>query len=148
MMLGLFVAFIGLLSGACLFAFWRGGGPERAVAWMFLAAWTVSTMQTMLTGLRYQNLAWFTLAVDIMLLIGLLVVMRRANRAWPVVVSSLQVLVVLAHGARVFNPHQFRMVYIMMTEFWPYLQLIILIVGTFLHWRRTATAGAEPSWKA
>ncbi len=35
----------------------------------------------------------------------------------------------------------------MMTESWPYLQLIVLILGVALHWRRTVTRGAEPCWK-
>lgn len=147
MTLALFVAFIGLLLGGCLYAFWRGGGPERAVAWMFLAAWAISTTITMVTGLRYHQLAYFTLTIDILLLIALLAVTRRANRVWPVLVMSLQVLIVLAHGARVINRHQLYIVYIVMTEFWPYLQLAALIVGTALHSRRVATHGAEPSWK-
>lgn len=148
MTLALFVAFIGLLLIGCLYAYWRGGGPERAVAAMFFVAWAVSTTITMWTGLRYHQLAYFTLTIDTLLLIGLLAVTRRANRAWPVVVTSLQVLIVLAHGARVINQHQLHIVYIVMTEFWPYLQLAVLIAGTALHSRRVATHGAEPSWKS
>lgn len=145
-MFALFVAFIGLLLAASLLALWRGGGPERAVAVMFALAWAVSVLT--FKALQYQKPVWFILTVDTLLLLGLLLVMRRANRAWPVVVTSLQFLVVLGHAARAVNVHQLRFVYIVMTEFWPYLQLIVLLTGTILHWRRTATHGAEPSWKS
>ncbi|MEI9850708.1 MAG: hypothetical protein WDN24_07455 [Sphingomonas sp.] len=83
MALVLFVAFIGLLSIACLFALWRGGGPERAVAVIFFTAWLASTITKRVTGLRYHDMAYITLGIDILVLIGLVVVTRRANRAWP-----------------------------------------------------------------
>lgn len=143
----LFIAFIGLLLVACLYAFWRGGGPERAVAWIFIAAWVISITIRYVTDLVYQRPAWITLSVDTAVLIALAVVTRRANRAWPVVVTSMQLLIVLSHVARTINAHQFPRVYIVMTKSWPYLQLITLLVGTILHWRRTVTHGAEDSWK-
>lgn len=144
----LFVAFVGLLAGAFLFAWWRGGGPERVVATMFVAAWLATTATKLPAEINRLTVAYHTLAIDTLLLIGLLAVARRANRIWPVAAASLSLLIVLAHLARMINTHQFRFVYIVMTEFWPYLQLLLLIAGTALHWRRAATRGAEPSWRS
>jgi hypothetical protein len=142
-----FLIFFGLLSAACLFAWWRGGGPERAVAAMFLIAWLVSVLIHSPTPRQYHGVEIQTLAVDTLLLVGLLAVSRRANRAWPVVATSLQLLIVLAHLARALNPFQFPFVYMVMVVTWPFIQLLILIAGTAFHWRRTVIQGAEPSWR-
>lgn len=148
-----FFIFAGLLSVVCLFAWWRGGGPERAIALMFLIAWFLSVvtdspdlMALEPLRIRYLGIELVYLGIDTLLFVGLLVVSRRANRVWPVAAASLQALLVLAHIARAINPHQVGFVYMVMTALWPILQLFLLTTGTALHWRRTATRGAEPSW--
>lgn len=143
-----FLIFLGLLLAACSFAWWRGGGPERAVATMFLIAWLVSVLIHSPTPVQYHGVEVQTMVVDTLLLIGLLAVSRRANRAWPVVATSLQLLIVLAHLARTISPHEIAFVYMVMVVTWPFIQLIVLIAGTAFHWRRTAILGAEPSWKS
>lgn len=141
-----FLVFLGLLSVTCLFALWRGGGPERAIAALFLVAWLASIATDSPVPVRYYGVELNYLVIDSLLLIGLLAVARHANRSWPTVATSLQALIVLAHVARAVNPHQLAYVYMIMTAAWPFLQLLVLIVGTALHWRRTAIHGAEPSW--
>lgn len=143
-----FILFVGLIATACLFAWWRGGGPERAVAVMFLTAWLASIATRAPFPQRYQGVAYHTLVIDILLLVGLLAVARRANRVWPVLITSLQALIVLAHLARMASPHQIAFVYLVMTTAWPFIQLLIVIAGTAFLWRRTAIQGAEPSWKS
>ncbi|MES2444292.1 MAG: hypothetical protein V4574_15805 [Pseudomonadota bacterium] len=141
-----FYIFLGLLSAACLFAWWRGGGPERAVAAIFLIAWLASLATSAPFPQRYHGVAYHTLVIDALLLLGLLAVSRRANRAWPVVVTSLQALIVLAHVARMASSHEIAFVYMVMTTSWPIFQIFILMAGTAFHWRRTVIRGAEPSW--
>lgn len=138
--------FVGLLLAACLFAWWRGGGPERAVAALFLIAWLVSFLIHSPASIHYHGVEVQTMIVDTLLLIALLAISRRANRAWPVVATSFQALIVLAHLARGINPFQFPYVYMVMVVSWPLIQLIVLTAGTAFHWRRTAINGAEPSW--
>lgn len=141
-----FITFLGLLFGSCLFALWRGGGPERAAAALFLIAWLASIATRAPFQHLYQGPAYHTLAIDTLLFVSLLVVTRRANRKWPVVVTSLQLLVALAHLARILTPFELPGVYMIMTAAWPFIQLITVIAGTAFHWRRTAIRGAEPSW--
>lgn len=141
-----FYIFLGLLSAACLFAWWRGGGPERAIAAIFLIAWLASLATSAPFPQRYHGVAYHTLAIDTLLLLALLVVSRRANRAWPVVATSLQALIVLAHVARMLSSHEIAFVYMVMTASWPIFQIFILIAGTAFHWRRTTIHGAEASW--
>jgi uncharacterized integral membrane protein len=113
---------------------------------MFLIAWLASLATSTPFPQRYHGVAYHTLVIDTLLLIGLFVVSRRANRAWPVVATSLQALIVLAHVARMMSAHELAFVYMVMTASWPIIQIFVLIAGTGFHWRRTATLGAEPSW--
>ena len=113
---------------------------------MFLIAWLASIATDSPDSLRYRNVEIAYAAIDTILLICLLLVARRANRRWPVVAASLQLLIVLAHAARAINPPQIAFVYMVMTAVWPFLQLMVLAAGTILHWRRTAVLGAVPSW--
>ena len=138
--------FLGLLLAACLFAWWRGGGPERAVAALFFLAWLVSFLIHKPLASHYHGVEIPMVVMDMLLLVALLAISRRANRVWPVVATSLQALIVLAHVARALNPFQFPYVYMVMVVIWPIVQLFVLIAGTALHWRRTVTLGAEPSW--
>ena len=141
-----FFIFVGLLSATCLFALWRGGGPERAIAALFSIAWLASIVTDSPKPLRYHGVEVNYLVIDSLLLVGLLAVSRRANRAWPVVATSLQALIVLAHVARAITPHEVAFVYMIMTAAWPFIQLFVLTGGTAFHWRRTAINGAEASW--
>ena len=141
-----FYIFLGLFSATCLFAWWRGGGPEQAIAAMFSIAWLASLALRTPFPQRYHGVAYQTLVIDMVLLVALLVVTRRANRAWPVVATGMQALIVLAHLARMISPHEVAFVYMVMTAAWPVIQLFVLIAGTAFHWRRTAIHGAEPSW--
>jgi len=141
-----FLAFAGLVAVSCGLAFWRGGGPERLVAALFLIAWLASIASNTPAPLRYHSVEIAFAVIDTVLLIGLLLVASRANRRWPSVAAGLQLLIVLAHAARAINPLQIAVVYMIMTAVWPFLQLLLLLGGTVLHWRRTAVLGAVPSW--
>lgn len=144
----LFLCFVALVSIACGLAWWRGGAPERIAAGMFLIAWLVSIATDSPIATRYRGVQINYLLIDFALLLGLLALTRFANRRWPVVAASLQMLIVLAHVARALSPHQWALVYMIMTAVWPFVQLFVLVGGTVLHWRRTAILGAVPSWSS
>ncbi|WP_404333600.1 hypothetical protein AB2M62_10710 [Sphingomonas sp. MMS12-HWE2-04] len=148
MALSLFLCFAALIVFACGLAWWRGGAPERAAAGMFLIAWLASIATDGPTATRYRGVQINYLLIDFALLLGLLMLARFANRRWPVLAASLQMLIVLAHVARALSPHQVALVYMIMTTVWPYVQLFLLLGGIVLHWRRTAILGAVPSWSS
>ncbi|MDV3456023.1 hypothetical protein RZN05_03445 [Sphingomonas sp. HF-S4] len=134
----LFLAFALLVGIALGFAWWKGGMPERIASGMFLIAWLVSMATDSPYAIRYHEVQLNYLLIDFTLLVGLLLLTRATRRRWTVLAASLQSLIVLAHLARAISPHQWALVYMIMTTIWPYLQLLVLIGGTVTHWRRTA----------
>jgi hypothetical protein len=144
--LSLFLLFAMLVGAAFALSWWKGGAPERIASGMFLIAWLASIATDSPFPVRYHHVQLNYLLIDLALLIGLLLLAHAADRRWTVVAASLQSLVVLAHFARAVSPHQWAIVYMIMTTLWPYLQLLVLIAGIALHWRRRIVLGNVPSW--
>lgn len=144
----LFLIFVALITFSVLFAWWAGGGPERVVGTMYLAAWIASITFKPIDYVPYHAVSLRIFVIDVVLLAGLLFVARRADRTWPVLAASLQVLVVLAHVARLLTPHQSPFVYMLMTGSWPMIQMTLLCVATALHLRRRLAGSPRASWVA
>lgn len=129
-------------------AWWKGGVPERIVGALFCGAFVASVATDSPRVERYFHLETVTALIDLALLIALFVLARAANRRWTTVAASLQLLIVIAHVGRAINVHQAAFIYMLMTAFWPIVQMLVLLTGTILHWRRVSRHGAEPSWKS
>ena len=129
------------------FAWWKGGGPERTVGLLFLAAFLASLATDSPAMVQYFKVELIATAIDIVLLSALTLVARAANRRWTVVAAGLQLLILAAHAARAINIRQAAFVYMVMTAIWPILQILLLVTGTILHSRRVLRMGTDPSWK-
>lgn len=141
----LFLAFAILVGIALGVAWWKGGVPERIASGMFSIAWLASMATDSPYAVRYREVQINFLLIDLALLVGLLLLTRATHRRWTVLATSLQSLIVFAHLARAISPHQWALVYMIMTTVWPYLQLLVLIGGTVTHWRRSAVLVSAPS---
>ena len=141
-----FAIFVSLLVGSSLLAWWKGGAPERIVSSMFLIAWLASVALYATEARRYESVDWIGPGLNIALFLGLYAVARRANRTWPILAASLQILIVLAQVGRILRPEWLWQVSMLVTVSWPYLQLCVVIVGTIFHWRREVISGPERSW--
>lgn len=139
--------FLALLCVSCLLALWLGGAPERLVAGIFVLAWLASKAVPRSWRI-FAQFETMTLAIDILLLVALLLIALKANRRWPMAMTSLQAIIVLAHLAKLVDPQLIRPAYAIMTWSWPFLQLLLLIIGTLLHARRVARTGAVASWSS
>lgn len=140
-----FAAVLLLIAGL---AWWKGGAPERIVGALFGIAFLLSVATDSPRVERYFRLETVTALIDLALLIALFALARAANRRWTTVAAGLQLLVVIAHVARAINVQQAAFIYMLMTAFWPIIQMLVLLIGTVLHWRRVSRHGAEPSWKS
>lgn len=145
--MGQSVIYYSLLSLTCGFALWRGGGPERVAALLFVAASIASDNAYAIGSDKYLNVELGVLVVDIALLASLITVMLLADRFWPIAMVSLHILGVLAHWVRAQEASMFAPTYNVLLSLWSYPMLLILVIATLRHRRRLRLRGADRSWR-
>lgn len=140
--------FNALLLVCCLYAFVAGGGPERLGAAAYALACITSHFVYSAPPIKFRSVEIGVLVVDVFVFAAFALLALRANRFWPIWVTALLGLGVLAHLARWAVPDTLRWPYQVMMSLWSYPILAIIALGTFNHRRRLAKAGADPSWSS
>ncbi len=128
------MALFALLLFACTFyALARGGRPERiAAVTMFVGCFLTLAMNSPLS-VRYASAEIAILAVDAVMLGIFATLALRSDRYWPLWVTALQLLVVLAHVAKLIDPEMLRNGYGFVMAVWSYPQLLAIALGTRAH---------------
>jgi hypothetical protein len=140
-----FIIFSLSLPLCCGYALFRGAKPERLISALFLAA-NVATVVTGFSEPRPEQTRWGVFAVDVGLLLALGAIALRANRIWPIWITSMQLFTVMAHIGNMMmpgvRPNAFRwsIVLTSLTMLWA------LAHQTYLHRKRIARTGADRSW--
>jgi hypothetical protein len=142
------LAFWALLIGACGYALWRGGAPERIVGASLLAAAAASVVTLTELRSRFFELEVGVLVVDVVLLAVLVAVALRADRFWPLVLAGFQLNTVGAHLFKLFHVDMIRITYALMIAIWSYPMLVTLAVGTWRHRLRVEAQGYDLAWSA
>ena len=124
------------MAGACGFALWRGGRPERVAAGACLVAW-VATRLAYNYGDRIDT-QWGILAVDIGFLAVLIWLALTTDRLWLLFAAAFQLLGVAIHLAITLDRAIRAVAYIQALIIWSYLVLLSLAIGTWFHWRNLA----------
>ena len=140
------VAFSLMLPLCCLYAFLRGGPPERFVATAFI----VAAVATAVTGIglpSQDGTRWGVFAVDTALLLALIAIALRAHRIWTLPTCSLQLLTVLAHCVNALLPGIGPWPYAASIMWTSLLMPPLLAFGTYSHRRRLTLRGDDPSWR-
>ncbi|MDP1025966.1 hypothetical protein Q5H91_01965 [Sphingomonas sp. KR1UV-12] len=143
--------FYALLLLATGTAFRFGGGPERAVATILLAA-TAATWAVAIAGRGYYDrqfhggLELGILAVDAALVVALTGVALLADRFWPLWMTAIHAFGLIGHVAKALAPDILPNVYQAAHGFSAYPGLILLIVATHWHRRRMREEGGDRSW--
>lgn len=125
-----------LLLGCLLYAFWRGGWPERVGALNMFVGSVLTVLVNSPLSTRYASVEVGILIVDVAVLIVFLALALRTDRYWPLWTTALQILVVLAHLARLADPEMIRNGYGFVMAAWSYPQLLAIGLGTWWHARR------------
>lgn len=141
-----FIGFVALLCFSTGFAAWKGGPPERLAASFYWMAWLLTLFASPQAIDRWNDIEVGYLLIDSCLLLALGTLALRANRIWPMAAASLQLIIVVVHAAKALDPRLLGSAYAIMSVFWPYLQLLVLAVGTWAYWRRSTMHGIIPSW--
>jgi hypothetical protein len=134
-----------LLMGA---AQWRGGTPERMIAWLLALSYLSDEAYHLLTGpSTFQYVDPGHLVIDSAVLAGLLWISLRANRFWPLPVCSLELIAVTAHFAVLAGVPGIRGVYWAMTVVPGWIQYPIILIGILAHNRRFVRIGHYRDWR-
>ena len=127
-----------LLLLVALFALTKGGRPERHVAFILCGMFIANLVQAGISGrwTDYGEIPWFRVILDLAGFALILSVALRADRWWPLWVSGVQLLAVLAHLLHVVDASIPPLVYAVM-ERWPFwIAIAITGIGTLSYLRR------------
>jgi hypothetical protein len=124
-----------LLVGCLLVSFWRGGGPERIGALNMAIGSVLTVLVNSPLSTRYSSIEVRIFLVDVAVLLVFLALALRSDRYWPLWTTAMQLLVVLAHLARLADPTMLRNGYGAVMAMWSYPQLIIISAAAWQHRR-------------
>jgi hypothetical protein len=122
-----------------------GGGPERAVAIVFLVGGIFSRV-AIAHPHKFDHVEVGLAVIDLGVLIGSWLISMYANRWWPLPLTATQVVACLAHVCRAADATVSPASYSRMEAFSAWPMVILLIAGTLAHRRRSRAIGVDPSW--
>ena len=135
-----------LLAVCSIYAFVRGGAPEKVVAAAFICAATATyVFQPMEYG-GYRGIESTISLIDLGLLAVLVTVALSANRFWPIWIASFQLFALLVHVAKAYQADVLPVVYFAVISRIAYPMLIMLAAGTMFHFDRLRRHGSDPDW--
>lgn len=135
-----------LLLAVCGYALWAGGAPERWTAVLFVAGVVLTTLIPFQQRHSFHAVFWPLLAVDVLVLAGLVGIALRADRYWPLYVSALHGLTIAIHGVKAIQPSLVPWMYAGASGKLAYPMLLLLAVGAVRHRHRLARYGSDPDW--
>lgn len=139
------IALLGLLT---LAAFKRGGAPERYAASVFSGALAIGLLLKNVRGAAtFREFDQAQFLIEVVVLVILTVISLRANRWWPLWVSSFQLLIVATHLAKFVGAKGMAGIYWLMTTAPTYCQYIALLLGLWQHERRRKTLQSFGDWR-
>ena len=138
--------FSGLLLLASVYALVRGGKPERYAALMYLIAFAASALSAQYGNALYYSINWGIVAIDFALAVSLGALALQANRYWTIWATSIQIVAVFAHLAKLLVPEIAAMAYAITLLVWSYASIPVLMIATYRHRDRVRQNGSELSW--
>ncbi len=146
--MGVNLVFVALLALCCVYAAWGGGAPERIGAAIFAAGSALSHVAYLVSKRHFHDVEAGILLVDIATFIGFLALALRANRFWPIWMTGLLGIGIIAHLAMQFSPQIQSYAYRFVLSVWSYPMLALIAIGTWQHRKRLRLSGADPSWSS
>jgi hypothetical protein len=122
----------------CAGAFWRGGREEQAVAGGLLLSFAITLA---LRDATWTGTQWSAFVADI----GVMVLLMRTTRYWPLAAAAFQLLCVLTHVARMIDPGVRAFAYATGQVIWSQAVFWALGVGVWNTWRMNRRQGSPSS---
>ena len=140
------IFFVLLLAATAIFAAVRGGAPERLIALVITVEAVLDLPFALaLEASPFQSFSPALFALDAVSLSLFLAIALFANRLWPLVVASLQIIVVTGHLAGLIGEGMQRADWAL-TQFPIFLQLVALNFGILAQRRRRLAEIFAPDW--
>lgn len=140
--------FLCLWAATVLFAFLKGGGPERMGAIVvFLLTTAVLAFRPYFPA-QFRETDWLALLLDFAGAVAFLAIALRAyDRSWPFWASSAQFVALIGHVARAIDRDSAGLAFGILTRSPAYIQCLALLLGTWAYMRRVKRSGNYPSWR-
>lgn len=138
--------FVALLLVALVYAFRKGGGPERAMATTLLAMAAADQALHLVVPARFAAVDAGHLMIDLAAATAMLILALVAHRFWPMVAATLQMLPLLAHFSRAVDLSIDPAAYLTMQVAASWLLPPLLILATWRHQARLRETGSDRSW--
>lgn len=129
----------------CLYAFVRGGAPERIGAAILVANFQLSHWLIAPLPDRYGSTEWGMFAVDGLGFAAFFVLSLFSTRYWPIWMTAVQGVVAFSHFAS-FRADIIPIAYGNAVALWAYVLLAMLAVATHRHRLRLRRYGIDPAW--
>lgn len=131
-----------------LLALRKGEEPERLVAAVLIS----TAMLDAVNHAMFGNPAFFALnpghlVIDTWAFMALLWIALRANRGWPLWVCAAQIIILVAHMAKMTDLSLVRYGYFAMTQLPVSIQAAAILAGTISHVRREDRIGRYHAWR-
>lgn len=139
--------FVSCLLLALAYAFRKGGGPERAMAWLLLLMLVTDQALHQLVLPTYLAVDTGHLLIDLMAAAATLAIALTAHRFWPMIAAALQFLPLLAHSTRAIELDLHPAAYLTMQVAASWLLPPLLVAATWRHQRRLERNGSDRSWQ-
>lgn len=123
-----------------------GGAPERWTAAMLGIAAVLSHLLYRAAAHRYSSIEPAIAVIDLTLLLGLTVILLKADRFWPVAMFAVQGAAVLAHVVKMLDETIVRQAYAISIAAPSYLTIAILLAAIHRHRIRLRSHGLDRDW--
>lgn len=132
----IFWIFPALLVAASVYVLWFGGGEERLVLAILLAAYLATFLFYRMGTPDWLKPQFGIMLSDSLAAVLLLIIALRSKRFWPLPIVAFQILPVLTQLATAFGENLVSYGLGVAQGAWSYLQLIILVFATTRSRRR------------
>lgn len=135
-----------ILTLVSLLAFSRGGAPERLAMLLIVLGVIATALVTPLDADRFLRIETALFIVDAAVLALFVALALVANRFWPLWLSGMQALAVIAHLIAPTSAQVIAWTYYAIISYWIYPMLALMVAATLRHRLRLRAYSADPSW--
>ncbi len=131
------------------FAFWRGAGPEKAAAATLFLLMVLDDIYHLGFGPYYplDRVDPWHAFLDTAALISFTAIALQANRFYPMVLASAQLVSVTAHIVRATVPAMTSLSYYLLYVMPFYFAILVLAGGLWRHYSRHRRIGPYREWR-